>query len=179
MKDNYPRAKQVLQSLISGADPATGCDLPKDSILNRVDVIRALLSSIEAIEQVTARAARRALLPDGVGQPWTEEEEQRLKEAFANGDAVSEIAGAHKRTVRAIEARLERLGLITVEQRITSNSFTGTPRKGDQLFVRSKSRRTGIQIRAGVNWNPGSDEVELNRAVMPTHCECHTRHQRL
>jgi hypothetical protein len=38
---NYPRAKQVLQSLISGADPATGCDLPKDSILNRVDVIRA------------------------------------------------------------------------------------------------------------------------------------------
>src|SRR5882724_137242 len=86
--NNYPRAKQVLKSLIAGADPATGSDLPKDSILNRVDVIRALLSSIEAIEQVTARAARRALLPDGVGQPWTEEEERRLKEAFANRNAI-------------------------------------------------------------------------------------------
>jgi hypothetical protein len=86
--NNYPRAKQVLKSLISGVDPATSCDLPKDSILNRVDVIRALLSSVDAIEQVTARAARRALLPDGVGQPWTEEEEHRLRESFANGDAV-------------------------------------------------------------------------------------------
>jgi hypothetical protein len=76
MKNNtYPRAKQVLQSLISGVDPATGSDLPKDSTLNRVDVIRALLSSIEAIERVTARAARRALLPDGVGQPWTESQQ--------------------------------------------------------------------------------------------------------
>jgi len=66
--NNYPRAKQVLKSLIAGVDPATGSDLPRDSILNRVDVIRALLSSVDAIEQVTARAARRALLPDGVGQ---------------------------------------------------------------------------------------------------------------
>jgi hypothetical protein len=121
--NNYPRAKEVLESLIAGVDPATGCELPKDSILNRVDVIRALLSSIEAIEQVTARAARRALLPDGVGQPWTKEEERRLTEAFSNGGNVSDIAGAHKRTVRAIEARLQRLGLITFEQRTTSNSF--------------------------------------------------------
>ena len=123
--NNYPRARQVLQSLIQGVDPATGSDLPKDRILNRVDVIRALLSSIDAIEQVTARAARRALLPDGVGQPWTEEEERRLTEAFSNGDAVSDIAGAHKRTIRAIEARLQRLGLITFEQRTTSNAFMG------------------------------------------------------
>jgi hypothetical protein len=48
--NNYPRARQVLKSLIGGVEPATNCELPKDSILNRVDVIRALLSSIEAIE---------------------------------------------------------------------------------------------------------------------------------
>ena len=94
--NNYPRAKQVLKSLIAGVDPATGSDLPRDSILNRVDVIRALLSSVDAIEQVTARAARRALLPDGVGQPWTEEEERRFTAAFSNGDAVSDIASAHR-----------------------------------------------------------------------------------
>ncbi len=129
--NNYPRAKQVLKSLIGGVDPATGCELPKDCLLNRVDVIRALLSSIEAIEQVTARAARRALLPDGVGQPWTEEEERRLEEAFSNGNAVSDIAGAHKRTIRAIEARLQRLGLITFEQRTTSNAFMGESPKDE------------------------------------------------
>jgi hypothetical protein len=129
--NNYPRAKQVLESLIAGVDPATGSDLPKDSILNRVDVIRALLSSVDAIEQVTARAARRALLPDGVGQPWTEEEERRLTAAFTNGDAVSDIAGVHRRTVRAIEARLQRLGLITFEQRTTSNSFMVESSKGE------------------------------------------------
>jgi hypothetical protein len=98
-------------------------------VLNRVDVVRALLSSMDAIEQVTARAARRALLPDGVGQHWTEEEEQRLKEAFANGDAIPAIANRHKRTIRAIEARLERIGLLTADQRTTSNSFTGSPGK--------------------------------------------------
>jgi hypothetical protein len=69
------------------------------------------------------------LLPDGVGQTWTEEEERRLRESFSNGSAVSDIAGAHKRTIRAIEARLQRLGLITFEQRMykrtTSNAFMG------------------------------------------------------
>jgi hypothetical protein len=67
-------------------------------------VVRALLASVNAIEQVTARAARRAQLPSGVGQHWTEDEEQRLKEAFARGDAVPDIAQRHNRTVRAIEA---------------------------------------------------------------------------
>jgi hypothetical protein len=86
---------------------------------------------VDAIGQVTARAARRALLPDGVGQPWTEEEERRLTAAFSNGDAVSDIAGAHKRTIRAFEARLQRLGLITFEQRTTSNAFMGEPPKDE------------------------------------------------
>lgn len=128
-KSNYPRTKQVLQALIQGVDPETGNELPKDTVLNRVDVVRALLSSMDAIEQVTARAARRAQLPSGVGQHWTEEEEQRLKDSFAKGDAIPDIAHSHNRTVRAIEARLERIGLLTADQRTTNNSFTGPPRK--------------------------------------------------
>jgi DNA-binding NarL/FixJ family response regulator len=130
-KNNYPRAKQVLRALIQGVDPETSGELPKDTVLNRVDVVRALLSSVDAIEQVTARQARRALLPSGVGQHWTEDEEQRLKEAFANGDAIPDIAQRHNRTVRAIEARLERIGLLTADQRTTNNSFTGSPRKDE------------------------------------------------
>jgi len=129
--NNYPRAKQVIWALIQGIDPGTRRELPEESILNRVDVVRALLASADAIEQVTARAARRAQLPSGVGQHWTEEEEQRLKEAFAKGDAIPDIAQRHNRTVRAIEARLERIGLLTADQRTTNNSFTGSPRKDE------------------------------------------------
>jgi hypothetical protein len=60
---------------------------------------------------------------------WCEEEEQRLKEAFQNGDAIPDIARTHNRTIRAIEARLERIGLLTADQRTTNNSFTGSPAK--------------------------------------------------
>lgn len=48
--------------------------------------------------------------------------------AFKSGDPVGDIAGRHGRTPRAIEARLERLGIITPDQRTTSNTFF-TPRK--------------------------------------------------
>jgi hypothetical protein len=64
-------------------------------------------------------------------KPWTEEEERLLKEAFSTGVEIPEIAGAHKRTVRAIEARLQRLGLITFEQRTTSNAFMGESPKDE------------------------------------------------
>lgn len=103
-KNNYSRAKQVLHALIQGVDPDTGLELAEDTVLNRVDVMRALLASVDAIEQVVGRAARRALLPSGVGLQWSEEEEQRLKEAFQNGDAIPDIARTHNRTIRAIEA---------------------------------------------------------------------------
>lgn len=126
-KNNYPRAKQTLLALIQGVYPDTGSELPADTVLNRVDVVRALLAGVAAIEQVTAREARRALLPSGVGKQWTDDEERRLKEAFASGDAIPDIAHRHNRTIRAIEARLERIGLLRPDQRTTSNSFTGGP----------------------------------------------------
>jgi len=125
-KNNYHHPRQALHALIQGVEPDTSRELAADSVLNRVDVVRALLSSVDAIKQVTARQAGRALLPSGVGQHWTEEEEQRLKDAFAKGDAIPDIVHSHNRTVRAIEARLERIGLLTADQRTTNNSFTGS-----------------------------------------------------
>jgi DNA-binding NarL/FixJ family response regulator len=122
---NYQRSKQVLQALVQGADPETGSELPGDTVLNRVDVVRALLAAIEALDSVSARALRRAQLPESVGKSWSDEEEQRLKEEFAGGESVPDIATKHGRTVRAIEARLERLGLLRADQRTTDNSFIG------------------------------------------------------
>lgn len=121
----YQKARAVLQSLIQGLDPETGVELPKDAIVNRIEVNRSMLVAVTALEQVQARILRRAMLPEGVGKTWTDEEVQRLKVEFANSDPIPLIATKHSRTIRAIEARLELLGLLSPDQRTTSNSFTG------------------------------------------------------
>jgi DNA-binding NarL/FixJ family response regulator len=119
------RATQILTSLVQGLDPVSGAELPADGVLQRADVLRALLAAIAALETGAAREARRAQLPANVGSAWTAEEEQGLVKAFQAGDALADIAEKLGRTVRAVEARLERLGLLTAEQRSTRDSFTG------------------------------------------------------
>jgi hypothetical protein len=121
------RARKILQALVEGVDPATGADLEAGTVLQRAEVIRALLAGVTALEQVSARALRRAQLPDNVGRPWTADEERTLVSTFQAGDPLPEVATKHGRTLRAIEARLERLGLLAADQRVTNNSFTGSP----------------------------------------------------
>ncbi len=121
------RARKILQALVEGVDPTTGAELETGTVLQRADVLRALLAGVNALEQVSARAQRRAQLPDNVGRPWSADEERVLVTAFQAGDSLVEVAAKHGRTLRAIEARLERLGLLTAEQRTTNNSFTGSP----------------------------------------------------
>jgi hypothetical protein len=105
------RAREILQALVQGIDPMTGEELPSGTVIQHAAVLRALLAGVTALEQSVARSQRRAQLPGNVGRAWTKEEER------------------HGRTLRAIEARLERLGLLTAEQRSTNNSFV-TPTKG-------------------------------------------------
>ena len=119
------RARQILQALVQGVDPLSGAELPAGTILQEADILRALLAGIAALEQTAARAQRRAQLPGNVGRSWSGDEETALVAAFKSGDSLPDIAARHGRTVRAIEARLERLGLLTAEQRSTSNSFVG------------------------------------------------------
>jgi hypothetical protein len=116
-------AQAVIQALVEGNDPTTGKPLPHDSVLNRADVLRALLSALSAMESLAAREARRAQLPDNVGKAWSKEEEKQLIHAFKDNTSIADLAILHSRTVRAIEARLERLGLMTEAQRTTGNSF--------------------------------------------------------
>jgi DNA-binding NarL/FixJ family response regulator len=110
MRDD--RARQILQSLIQGIDPFDGSELPTGTVLQQADVIRALLAGVGALEESAARAARRAQLPDNVGRTWTPEEQEALVAEFQAGMTPAEIAEKHGRTLRAIEARLEKLGLI-------------------------------------------------------------------
>jgi transposase-like protein len=91
-----------------------------------------MLVAASSIEDAIARANRRAQLPGNVGRNWSEEEEAAKVAAHQSGDSVSTIAARHGRTVRAIEARLERMGLITARQRTTGNSFAIDPNKEDK-----------------------------------------------
>lgn len=116
-------ARQILQALVQGFDPVSGAELPAETVMQQAEVIRALLAAITALESEAERTRRRAQLPRNVGRPWSGAEEARLAGAFRAGEALPAIAAKHHRTVAAIEARLERLGLITAEQRTTRNRY--------------------------------------------------------
>jgi hypothetical protein len=119
----YQRSRDVLRALIQGNDPDTGEKLDKDTVLNRGDVIRALVAAIVALENENARAIRRAQLPESVGKSWSEDEGRRLIDEFQQGVPIPDIAESHGRTVRAIEARLEMLGLLKAKDRTTRGGF--------------------------------------------------------
>ncbi len=117
-------ARQILTSLIEGRNPGLEDRLPPDCVIHRVDVMRALLLGASALEVVDVRTKRRALLPGNVGRAWTTTEEEQLRVEFAAKEPLQVVAGKHRRTLRAVEARLQRMGLITAEQRTTRGGFT-------------------------------------------------------
>jgi hypothetical protein len=117
------RARQILQSLIEGIDPFDGEDLPAGTVLQQADVLRALLAGVAALDHLAVRASRRAQLPQNIGRAWSAEEQSMLIDAFQAGEPAADIAEKHGRTLRAIEARLEKLGLITADERTTQDRF--------------------------------------------------------
>jgi hypothetical protein len=120
----HTEARSILMSLIEGRNPDSGERLPAECVVHRSDVIRALLLGMGAIDATNARAKRRAQLPKNVGRDWTTKEEEQLRSEFSAKEPVSAIAARHGRTLRAIEARLQMMGLITAEQRTTRGGFT-------------------------------------------------------
>jgi hypothetical protein len=123
---NNSKAMEVLHALVQGIDPETGDELPKNSVLHKADVLRALLAAVSALEATAARALRRAALPESVGKSWSDEEEQQLRDEFSGSEPLELIAAKHGRTIRAIEARLEKIGLLTADQRkANTSSFLG------------------------------------------------------
>lgn len=118
-----PGARQILQALVEGIDPLTGDELPSGSVLQQAEVMRALLAGIAALEAGAARAQRRAQLPKNVGRPWSPDEEITLISGFHSGQSVADLARKHGRTLTAIEARLEKLGLVSEKDRVTQNRF--------------------------------------------------------
>ena len=110
-------AKQIIEVLASGVDPATGEVLGDDSPLSSPHVIRALFLAAKALELTAGKAERSQASPSNAGKAWTDDEDQRLVAAFDTGTPVAALARTHERTSGAITSRLIRLGRLQVSNK--------------------------------------------------------------
>lgn len=100
------RAKEIVRTLADGVDPTTGEVLPDESVYNSPEVIRALFTLLEQVNSETAKDPLR-----NAGKPWTDIEDDKLRDEYLSNLKISDIAKEHGRTYGAIESRLEHLGL--------------------------------------------------------------------
>src|SRR4051812_25702873 len=108
-------ARRIIQSLADGRDPISGEDFPADSPLQHPDVVRALCTAALALlpsAQLRPKRLPHGTAPGNQGKPWTALEDQQLCDGFYRHTPVRQLAKHHQRTLRAIEARLERLGKV-------------------------------------------------------------------
>jgi hypothetical protein len=106
------KALNILQALSDGVNPYTGEILSTDSVCQNPQTVRALCCAIRALERKEDRELSKKRLPENAGEPWSETEDQRIRDEFRNGANVRTIAQAHHRTTSAIVARLTKLGLM-------------------------------------------------------------------
>jgi len=102
----------IIKALAEGIDPFTGEQYPSDSPYQIADTVRALGVAIKALEKQQKSVARQKSLPSGAGRPWNEEEDNRLIDAYNDGDSIKELSKVHDRTEGAISSRLLKHGMI-------------------------------------------------------------------
>lgn len=107
-------AKQILQSLADGVNPATGEILSREDSCNEPEVIRALHWVLQELEK-TEKPAKAAPRPgrENAGTPWTEEDEKMLCVMFDRGDSKKDLCNYFKRSEGSISSRLAKLGKTT------------------------------------------------------------------
>jgi hypothetical protein len=114
-------AKETIERLADGINPATGEVLPKEGPYNDPLVVRALFTILESIKAIrpAARTAEQRQndnvengRPRNAGLPWTEEQRAEAAVKFKKGSSIIELAECFERTSGAITAELVKQGLI-------------------------------------------------------------------
>jgi hypothetical protein len=129
------KALSIVSALANGVNPLSGEVFPVDSPYQASDVVRALFAAARALERAVRlntesgasaapRERARPAMPGNVGKPWSPEEDQRLLAEFQEGRKPAELARLLGRTLAGIEARLEKHGRLTPQQRQTTNRYT-------------------------------------------------------
>ncbi len=111
------KAIDILKLLADGTHPLTGEKLERNHVVNEPDVIRALNTAVSALASDDSKIRRQRNLPERVGKPWSENEDEVLIEAFEKGISLNDLVIKHQRTRSAIRTRLVRLGKIAIDDR--------------------------------------------------------------
>lgn len=110
------RASAILKALATGYHPDSKEPLSNSDVLTEPDVIRALFLGANALdEDLSSDSSNKndpSHRPLGAGRPWTDEEEDILREEFDAGKSILKISEDHSRTVGGIRARLVKMGLM-------------------------------------------------------------------
>ena len=94
------------EQLHSYIDTAVGFSVQVQELYDSDIILGASAGSSSGSKKRSSQRKGRA------GAPWSDEEDEQLKKEFARGDKVSQIAQEHQRSYGAIQARLEKLGLV-------------------------------------------------------------------
>ena len=106
-----PEALEIVRALADGIDPNTGEIFPEGTPYQHPQVIRALMTAVQALEQ---RRNDKGYdhLPMRAGKAWDKAEDEQLVRDFEAGVALVQLAKRHERTRGSIRSRLEKLGKI-------------------------------------------------------------------
>jgi len=130
-------AQKIILALAAGVDPDTGQSVEGVTLLNKPDVVRALVLAARALDANVQQTPKNEPPPQvpKAGVAWTRDEDESLLRAFDNGEAVTSLARTHGRTPGAITSRLAKHGRISTNGTETAVAPTGF----------EKDTRTGIQ----------------------------------
>lgn len=102
------RAKEIIYALAEGVDPTTGEVLPDNSICNKGEIVRALYTVLDCMENKRPKKN----MPANAGKPWTKGDENLLIDLYQSGAGKRDICIALQRTESGVAARLVLLGII-------------------------------------------------------------------
>lgn len=107
---DFIQAKEILEALADGVNPATGEVLSKYDSCNQVEVVRALHTVLKHLDVTPPRP--KSSQPVNAGKPWTAEDEAVLSRMYDSGCSSKEICNQLGRSHGSIAAKLVRLGKI-------------------------------------------------------------------
>ena len=81
------RSKEIISALAEGVDPTTGEILPEDSVCNKGEIVRALYTVLNCLDEKKSKKN----LPANTGKPWTKEDEGLLVQLYQSGVAKKDI----------------------------------------------------------------------------------------
>jgi len=120
-------AQRVVDALANGVDPETGELFPEESVLLKPSVIRALFVASRALEAARSAPSSAREKPGQAGKPWSQEEDQRLLDAFDQGADLMTLTSSHGRSKGGVASRLVRLGRIKERAEIRGRAKAEAP----------------------------------------------------